>query len=428
MAPLHIPSLRAGIIVFVIAALIRITFDLAFPRPLASDEIDYDRLGSTLARTGTYTASGQPTAYRAIGYPAFVSGIYVLFGDRPQVVKIFQAVLDSCTAVMLLFLVESMTPSQALCTAGLWVCFPAAILFACQLFSETLFTFGLVGACLLLCRARENSLTALLTGLLLGCLVLIKPIALPLAILAPVVRKGRRTLWIASVIGISLVPVFGWVLRNSVVLRSPVLTTSTGVNLLIGNNPNATGGYSAPPIGNRGSDEVIAGRQAQTLAIRYISENPAKSAILCFRKALFLLTSEAELEVGHFSGAANEGMRLRERLRRVPLAIRLLVSVPSALVLILGIFGLGSRPSDCLTPVFWITCIVILLTTVVFFGGSRFRFPLMPFLAIFAVEFLSNPRARVGSLLHRRFALIAVSLAVLACLGVWVQEIKSLYL
>lgn len=429
MGARHPRPLRRAASIFVLAALLRIGFVFAFPRPLVSDEIDFDRLGRTLEQTGAYTSSGQPTAYRVIGYPAVIAGVYRLFGENPQAVKIFQAILDSTTAVMLLFLVESVPPFQALCSAGLWACFPAAIIFASQLFSETLFTFLLVAAFLLLCRGREDPVGVLLTGLLLGCLVLIKPVALPIALLAPfAVRNLRKAAWTAGVIAISLIPVSVWVVRNAVVLHSPVLTTSTGANLLVGNNQHATGGYSSPEATVHGTSEVSANRKAQAQATRYILEHPVNSALLCIRKVLFLFTSEAELEVGHFSRPSTEGSRLRERLRTVPIGIRLLVSMPSALILILGILGLGGRPADCLTAIFWIAFLTILASTVVFFGGSRFRFPLMPFLAIFAVGFLANLRASMRSLSNRRLALVAVSLAVLACIGVWIVEIRAVYL
>ena len=76
------PISRTAIMIAALAFLVRIVFVSVHERPLFSDEVDYDRLGSTLAATGTYSDDGRPTAYRPVGYPGLVAGVYAIGGRR----------------------------------------------------------------------------------------------------------------------------------------------------------------------------------------------------------------------------------------------------------------------------------------------------------------------------------------------------------
>ena len=49
---------------------------------------------------GVWT-DGHPTAYRAVGYPAFLGGIYAVAGREPRVVRVVQAALDTATSLLL---------------------------------------------------------------------------------------------------------------------------------------------------------------------------------------------------------------------------------------------------------------------------------------------------------------------------------------
>src|SRR5436853_2394248 len=90
--------------IFVLALALRLGFLAIHSIPLQSDEIDYDQLGWSIASTGTYSTDGHPTAYRPVGYPAFIASIYSAVGRNPQAVRLAQAVLDSGTAVIIFLL------------------------------------------------------------------------------------------------------------------------------------------------------------------------------------------------------------------------------------------------------------------------------------------------------------------------------------
>src|SRR5882672_6687626 len=116
------PISRAAIMIAAIAFLVRLAFVSAHERPLFSDEIDYDRLGATLAATGTYSDEGRPTAYRPIGYPGLIAGVYVVAGRSPRAVHAAQAALGGVSA-FLLWLIAG-RGRAGLWASGIWALYP----------------------------------------------------------------------------------------------------------------------------------------------------------------------------------------------------------------------------------------------------------------------------------------------------------------
>jgi hypothetical protein len=413
--------------VFALALVIRLAFLAAHPRPLQSDEIDYDRLAWTLAGTGTYSTDGHPTAYRPVGYPAFLAAIYSLAGRSPAAARLAQAVLDSGTAV-LLFLVFSRRNRRAGIAAGvLWALFPAAILFSSQIFSECLLVFALVLFLWLGDRETPSRWLTWGAGLLLGALILVKPLAMGFfAASAPFLvhrTSGAKRL---TMLALALLPAGLWILRNTLVMGAPVLSTSVGTNLFIGNNPRATGSYApvasavAPP---HGGAEIADDAAAAHAALDWIGGHPAESLARAVKKTLFLLTSEGELVVGHFAAGEPAG-RYRERFRSVPAWLHILISLPTALLMILGALGLATRRPDRIGSLFYALLFATLLSCVIFFGGSRFRFPLMALIAGFAAEFLVDRRARMLALTRKNLAIVVAFTG--ACVAVWAAEIAAM--
>lgn len=409
--------------VLLLAISVRAAFLLLHPLPLASDALDYDQLGWTLARTGHYATNAGPTAFRAPGYPAAVAGVYHFAGHNPQAVRWVQILFDSLTAFYLYRLLAPRNRAAAAWAGYGWALFPAAVLFSSDLWSETFFTFGAVRFLMLL--RDDEPYTDRAAGLLLGALILMKPMMLLVAAALPVVLSCRPSRRAASTILIvALIPVFAWMTRNLIVMGTPALVTSAGANLWIGNHPGATGGYTAPPaIGSSAShaDEVASDRTAGAAAIRWIAAHPAQALAVSLRKVALVATSEAELTAGAFT-SAHPGVRLRDRYRAVPVVTRVIVSLPSLFLLIIGVLGMASRRHDDAQleiRIFAALLMAILVSSFVFFGSSRFRFPLMPFFVLFGAQFLGErvPLHQV----RRRDTLAAAAVAVLI-LAIWIAE------
>jgi len=409
--------------VFLVALAVRVTFVLLHPRPLVSDELDYDQLGWTLATTGRLETDGHPTAYHMPGYPAFVAATYALFGRSLGALGIVQGVIDSVTAVLLTLLVPRTQPRAALGLGLTWAFLPAAVLFSSQMFTETVFVFGLVGLTVLLSRARTfSSSAACAVGAILGGLILIRPVAAILILVVPLLVPPRSARIRLLLISFACVPLVLWTVRNALVMHKFVLATFLGVNLLIANHPGATGSYSVqsvPRVNARG--EAATDSASFQVAMHQIGKNPGDFLERGGRKLLLLLISEGELEVGHFSPKAHDtSARYLEKLRAVPAWLHLLVSLPTALVLILGSFGLATRAHDRTDTIFAALAIGTVVSVLFFIGSSRYRFPLMPFLALFSTEFLADARSRLAGVRPLRLVLACgFSLLVIV---VWVVE------
>lgn len=106
---------------------------------------------------------------------------------------------------------------------------------------------GLVSLCALRrALASDAPGPSLLTGVLLGLLVLQRGALLPFALLAPVLllrNKPRAAGLIWAGAALVLAP---WLLRNALVLGTPVLSTTNAEHFWIGNAPGSTGGNLMP--------------------------------------------------------------------------------------------------------------------------------------------------------------------------------------
>jgi hypothetical protein len=393
--------------------------------PLASDERDYDALGRTLATTGAYSDDGAPTAYRSIGYPAFVAGVYALAGRSPRAVQAAQTLLDLATALLLYRLLAGRSRRAGTVAAAIWALYPAAILFSGLLFPQTLVVFLLVAFTVLLDRASRRGSGFVLPGAVLGALVLVKPewlvLAAALAIL--LLRRGLRARDAAALLASMAVVVAPWAARNQLVFGRLVLSTSFGPNLLIGNNPDATGAYGPALVPARvrsARGESAVDREARNAALEYMASRPGRFLTLGIVKTAHVLSSDAELAVGRFTPAPSPPARYRDRYRSLPIGIHAAVSLPYFVLVLAGILGLVVRPGGVERTVFTALVASVLLVHVVMFGGSRFHFPWMPFFALFAARLTEGWREGLAAARPRALAAGIAASAVFVL--VWATE------
>jgi len=417
---------RTALWIAVLAFLLRLAFISARERPLFSDEVDYDRLGWTLAETGRYSDEGHPTAYRPIGYPALVAGIYAVAGRCPWAVHVAQAALDSLSVLLLWLLAGG--GRAGLWAAAIWALYPSSILYADLLLPETVFTTLLLAGALLAARGAFGSRRgSLLLGGTIGLLVLVKPLALLMLVglpLAARLDRVRPAHFALLALGASLV-IAPWLIRNWIVVGYPTPATSVGANLLIGNNPYATGGYSdrvPPSMIPRESDE--GGRDAGEVssALEYVRKDPVHFIRNGFGKLAHLFGSEGGMIVwGFHPSPGDPSTRLREKYRSLPLWLHAVVSGPYVLAILLGTLGLFVQPRGPTRAYFLAILGASLATYFVFYGGGRYHYPLMPFFVLFAADWLAGRRAagpeRPG---WKTFAATAIIWEGL--LGVWIAE------
>jgi 4-amino-4-deoxy-L-arabinose transferase-like glycosyltransferase len=420
------------LVILFLGLAIRISFVALHQRPLISDEKEYDQLGYNIATEGSYSYEGRPTAYRPVGYPALVGLVYFVAGHQPVIVKLFQAVLDAIVPLILYLLLSGFSERSRLLAAAFWAFYPPAILYSNFLLSETGFTFLLALSILLFLRLDvQTKGLAFLIGLLFGMLALMKPSFLLFLALLPLIFFAarlplRRPWWIA--LG-ALLLVAPWAVRNSLTFGDTTLSLNGGINLLIGNNPNATGAYNVgfpEDILKGARTEVDADRRAFQYATHYILSMPGSFVVNGVKKLAHLFESEGGVLVWTFSPDPEDtATRFSTKYASLPPALALAVNLPYFLLLLAGIVGFLAFPEPKLRWSFFVLLGAWLLAHGVFFGGSRFHFPLMPFFAAFAAWWLSYLSEGFRSLSNTRKVLAAA--AIVALIALWTYEGIAIY-
>ena len=431
-------AILTAVLTFALA--LRLVFVVTRDRPLFSDEIDYDRLGRTLAATGSYSEHGAPTAYRTIGYPAFLACVYAAAGAKSGPVAVAQAALGTASCGLLYAVAGGGV--AGLWAAGIWAVYPSAILYTDLVMPETLFVFVLLAALLVWRRsasvagsgagaeAGAGARVSLTLGALLGVLSLIKPQAVVLLAALPLVAKAlgaRAPRWGLVMVAASLV-LLPWVARNFARLGRPTLVTSVGANLLIGNNPFATGGYSVripPDMRPTAREETVAEDQAIEEATTYIAGHPVHFVKRGIQSMAHLVATEAGMVVWGFHPSPGVSKaRLREKIREVPVGEHLAISGSYAVLLLTGILGALAAPRDDLKVALIAMVASWLAVHFVFYGGSRYHFPVMPLFALYAGRLAARaqlgPGAVPGTITRRGWAAFVILAAGL--FGVWAGE------
>ena len=411
---------------------IRTFFISLHERPLISDEREYHKLAINLVTRFSYSYDVLPTAYRPIGYPAFVGAVYLVTGYHPIAVKFLQGLLDVGTGLLLFLLLTSRSRKAALLATFSWSLFPPAILFANFLMSESVFTFLLLLTIYLLCRPGPKQYTTLLAlGILYGILTLIKPGAILLALVPlALFRKLRLSVPMIGVIGFGLVAVVSpWAIRNFVTFGTFSLSSNGGINLLIGNHSHATGCYnlSFDTTFLEGSrNEFDADSKARLTAWEFIWNNPERFAVNAIKKAAHFLESEGGALVWAFHPSPDDKtIRFAVKYREIPWLLSVLTNLPYMLILAMGLLGFLSSMKDELWWIVLAFATIWICIHLVYFGGARFHFPLMPLATVYAALAFVTPFS-IFRQLPRHLIMIG-SVILLLLISLWAYEVILLF-
>lgn len=306
----------------------------------------------------------------------------------------------------------------------------------------------LVTLFLLVLTWRPGTLgAALLAGVILGTAALLRGTALALLPVAALAcwtadvsrwQKGLATLALLAATALPLAPAG---LHNSSLAGRPVgPTLNGGVNLYIGNGPEANGFYVAAVPGDWRRDpagrEFLAGRlglaqvslaAADSIwtraALDSMAEHPARTFRLWLKKVWLHLQSWEIDQLTPLAGWTRE----------VPL-LRLLV-VPYGLLVVLGLAGLAATSRSVPGVRLWAWSVGLLVgAQSVFFVVSRYRLVLVPLLCLAAGAGVLGLMEAVRENRHRslgagpvRTWVGAVSLAFLVTIPWGLADVRSLW-
>ncbi|MGH9869368.1 MAG: ArnT family glycosyltransferase [Candidatus Polarisedimenticolia bacterium] len=350
---------------------------------------------------------GRPTAYWPAGYPMLLGSLYALFGASVGVAQIANIVMSLATILMTWRIGSRMLGSE---TAGrlaalLLALWPNQIAYVSLTATEIPFSFVLMLGILLSLRPGAGAGASLATGVVFGMATMIRPQAALLPAFL-IVWRGlfarsehwswrslRGAAWLHLGLALTLVP---WTVRNYQVFGGFVfVANSGGGNLLIGNHPQATGGYGEVP----GFPEVTDERAEDVLAARwateYIVQHPGEALARIPFKLWHLYGKDVEgiywNEVAMGRGDASPRQRPLYVLKLAAQAFYM--GVMACALLSLVTLLRQSPPSQVDAAVHltgWAVVAYFTLVFAVLFGSSRFHHPLAPWLGVYAASWLAG--------------------------------------
>jgi 4-amino-4-deoxy-L-arabinose transferase-like glycosyltransferase len=360
------------------------------------------------------------TAYRSPGISTLWAGLFQIFGRRYDVVRIFQCLLDTLT-ILLVFGIgrKCFSDRVAILAAAIYALWPTALLYSSDLGSEVPYTFLFCCSVLFSLQFAEcKSWTwSIIAGVFFGLAMLTRGNAvLMVALLIPwsiwqfrkTPRLAVRGLAISFVALFMLVP---WTIRNYRVFHAFVPFQTEGgdtwlgsYNRVVVSDPQYYGYWIYPTSGLpeyraqiiAPNNEVVRDHVETKLAMQWIRSHPDKWWYLV--KSKFIRSWTPFLQPKS------------PRLYRVGM----LVSWGPILVL----FALGFFPSAIFflrsgNPG-WIIHLGVLhcaFTALIFYGCSRFRFPIEGLCILLASATIVWIWEQIGGRFRRQRAIQKESMA-----------------
>jgi Dolichyl-phosphate-mannose-protein mannosyltransferase len=181
----------------------------------------------------------KPWTHYPVGYSGLLSGFYRVFGDHLLVAPVLNAVLGAATALLIhRVALHHLSTTRARVAGGIAALHPGLIAYCPLVMTEIPSAFLVVLLLWALLRFRGRWHAAILGGLILGVLTLMRPASLllfPLIALAepwPLARAAGRA---AATLAITLAVVMPWTIRNCMRMDGCALvSTNGGWNLAIG--------------------------------------------------------------------------------------------------------------------------------------------------------------------------------------------------
>lgn len=329
---------------------------------------------------------GRPTAYRPPAWPVVIAlGLFLgipqsLLSILPAIAMVGASIMAALTGVRL---------------AGSWgalagvaiLLYPLNVYTSVLLYPQAFATF-LVTLLAYLAVVVSERLSATGTGvlfpmLLTGFTVAVLALSVPTLAFTGVVILGwmawitRKQPTVPLLSALTFIaPVAVWALRNYIVLGSPVmLSTTTGVNLLVGNNPNATGDsglaadISATMDGSSWMNEIDQDKYLRHQAFNWVASDPVAALSLYAAKVLNYFSPYNQ---PYTSAAGNS-------------AHRLIAVSTFGLLILLVLVRFASHRYFPVRPLETLFCCVWLANALVmaaFFTRTRFRQPIDALLLI----------------------------------------------
>ncbi len=415
---------------------------------LGLDTEIYDRWARAIA---SGHGLGEAPFSQAPFFPVILGVVYAIFGPDPVRALWLQLLPATLSVLLVSWSAERLWGARAAWIAGLLLAlYKPAIFFTGELL-PSVWSMWLSALLLFLVvpswTGSASRLRTFFAGLVGGLLGLAQPTALLLVLpflVIPFIEVGRdRMRRVAPLVLGLAIPLAASLAYNGIAGKSwTPIAVNRGINLYIGNGPEANGAYVRPPgmredrdlLGNAAAEAVLRARGAWSgdaplppgradrywtgEALRAMSRAPVRTVALFARKLGFVISAHEISQV--------ESLRFESRYASI-----LRAPLPGmALLVALAAFGVVIAWSD--RRVRWMLASLALaaFAIAIFFVTARFRLVLVPWLTLLAVA----PAAHFGRVSPRRrtiatvTALLVLALSLISATGIDVKSSDGQYL
>ena len=387
-------------ICFSVYILLRLAIIIFVPIDQFSDNLWYYTRAVTIASGQGYSEGGIATAFWPPGWPGFLGILFWLFGASAFVGQIANLVFAAVVFVLALSVGSTIFADKKVgrLTVLLLTFYPNQIGYIPALATEIFYTALLLLAIFILIRDQET-LGLIFSGIVFGIATLTKAQTLyvPAVLFAAWWLLARDRVRFRASVGKAAVVyaamalvILPWTVRNYIVFGEFVLiSTNGGGTLLSGNNPSASGDYIendalVKQVPNDVAGQIANDRQATSLALKWIHDNPGAFAILIPKKVWRLWAPDGESEWFYqagFKGYDDDWVLFRaiRGLNQLYYAVLIIFFAVSSLY-----FLKLRRMLSLYAATGYILAAYFTAISIVFSGQSRFHFPLMPWAAMYA--------------------------------------------
>jgi hypothetical protein len=345
-----------------------------------SDEHVYLQLTQSLADGRGYAFGTDATAYRPPGYPFLLLPVYFLTGGSVFALRLV-GVLCLAGAVWFSYLLaRRISLAAGALVAIVTAAYPLFVYTANALYPQIPALLMLLAMIEFGLRSRDRWTWAIWAGLAGGLLTITVPSFAPtLALLVLFIGWRARKAAAVLIVAAAIIPGL-WCLRNAVVMHAFIpVSTNNGVNLLLGNNPDATGSsgtsvdvsaYEQQAKAQK-LDEVGIDHFYSSEATSWISANPAQTAGLYVAKVVHNFAYSDTLKT--------EGQSASDLLAA-------LTYYPILALAVLRLMLWRRFPLHRVDKLMAWTIVLNVLLLAVFFTRIRFRVPLDALTIVLAVS------------------------------------------
>ena len=400
--------------IVVLALVLRAAWGITVPVVPLSDSRAYDILAHALVEHGAYSwGNNQLTAYWPPGTSATYAALYDIFGYSFRPVVVLNVILSTAIVGLTVVLATELFDKRTGIIAGLLMAiWPSEIAYVTVLASEVPFTFFMLLGCTVWFSSRTSNIArAVVSGLTFGAASYFRPIALLLPIVIWLstlldlrkLRAGIPAMLVSLIVIVATIA--PWTIRNAQVFGHFVpMSTSDGVNLWMGNNPESDGFYSPLPVTVQGLNEYEQNRILSEDALLFVSEHPLMFVARTFKKAALLHISETTAITWNM-----EGIRLLSGENAL-FPLKLVTQGFWTGVLLLAFAGIvvlmrRSGVLRALTNPALLIWIYFTAVYSIFVVADRYHFPSHPFISMLAALAINEAGRFIERMMSARIAM-----------------------